>query len=499
MARRNVVLVAMALGLLAIDLDFTMVNLGLAAMQRDLDTSLPELQWVVNAYTLALAGSVVVAGRLGDAFGRKRVYLGGVLLFAAAAIAAALAPSVGVLIGTRAIQGLGAATVYAVSLAILSDAFPPAERGRAIGIWTAVAATGLAAGPLVGGAVVEKSSWRWMFVLLVPIAAGSVALTLFAARESRDDSAPPSFDVVGAVVSALGLVALVTLLIQGGSWGLSSAASVALALVVIVAVPAFVLVERRARVPLLDLALFTNGGFLGAVVTSFTLAFVAFAVLFFVPLDFQHVRERSALASGLLLLPCTVTWALTSLAAGRVVSRIGTRVPMAIGLAITAAGLAVLAWADAPLGVVLVALGAIGTGIGLAFAPMTTAALNAVPTAKAGMASGALLMVRMVGASFGVAICGALFQWLEGRELGALDRTLSRADVDDATALLAGTDSARQLLERLPTVVGDRIVAVANDAFQAGFTGAMALAAGVAALSALLVFFLGRRAPDAPG
>jgi EmrB/QacA subfamily drug resistance transporter len=493
------VLVAMALGLLCINLDFTMVNLGLADMQRDLDTSLPELQWVVNAYTLAQAGSMVVAGRLGDRFGRKRVYLSGVLLFTAAAIAAALAPSIGVLIGTRAIQGLGAATVYAVSLAILSDAFPPAERGRALGIWTATAAIGLAAGPLVGGAVVENSSWRWMFVLLVPFAASSFVLTLVAARESRDESGPPSFDVLGAVVSALGLVALVTLLIQGGSWGLTSAATIALALAVIVAVPGFVLVERRARVPLLELDLFKKGGFLGAAVTSFSLAFVAFAVLFFVPLEFQHVRGHSALVSGLLLLPTTVTWALTSLAAGRVVGRIGTRVPMAIGLAVTAGGLAVLMWADAPIGVFLVALAAIGTGIGLSFAPMTTAALNAVPTAKAGMASGALLMVRLVGASFGVSTCGALFQWLEARELGVLDGTLSRADVEDATAVLAGTESARQLLERLPTVIGDRIVAIANDAFQAGFTGAMALAAAVAGVSAVLVFFLGRRTSSAPG
>ena len=490
-------LVAMALGLLSINLDFTVVNLGLAAMQQDLGTSLSELQWVVNAYTLALSGSVVIAGRLGDAFGRKRVYLGGVLLFTAAAIGAALAPSVEVLIGTRAIQGLGAATVYTVSLAILSDAFPPAERGRALGIWTAVAAFGLAAGPLVGGAVVESASWRWMFVLLVPFAAGSIALTLVAARESRDETAPRSFDLAGALASAVGLVALVTLLVQGGDWGLGSAQTIVLALVVLVAVPAFVVVEHRARVPLLDLGLFRNGGFLGAAVTSFTLAFVAWAVLFFLPLEFQHVRDESTLTSGLLLLPCTVTWALTSLAAGRVVGRIGTRIPMAVGLAVTAAGLAVLALHEPPLGVVLVALAAIGVGIGLAFAPMTTAALNAVPTAKAGMASGAVLMARMVGATFGVATCGALFKWLEDRELGALDTALSRADVDDATELLAGTESAQQLLDRLPAAAADRVVAVANDAFAAGLTGAMALAAGLAALSAVLVFFLGRRSASA--
>jgi EmrB/QacA subfamily drug resistance transporter len=484
----------MALGLLAINLDFTVVNLGLAAMQRDLDTSLGELQWVINAYSLALAGTVVVAGRLGDTYGRKRVYVVGVICFAAAAVGAALAPSVEVLIATRGVQGVGAATVYTVSLAILSDAFPPAERGRALGIWAAVAAVGLAAGPLVGGAIVEAASWRWIFVLLVPFAAGSIILTLVAARESRDESSTRSLDLAGALTSSVALVALVALLIQGESWGLASAQSLVLIAAVLVAAPLFVLVERRARAPLLDLSLFRNGGFLGASVASFALAFVAWALLFFVPLDFQHARGYSTFAAGLLLLPCTVLWAATSLGTGRVVARFGTRLPMAAGVGLTAVGLSLLALREPPLGVVLVGLGVAGTGIGLAFAPMTKAALDAVPTAQAGMASGAVLMTRMIGASFGPAACGAVFRWLENRELGELSGTLSRAEIPDVTALLAGTVNAELLLERLPHAVAERVVAAADDAFAAGLTGAMALAAIVAAVAAVLVFVLGRPA-----
>src|SRR2546430_7240007 len=224
MARRSWVLLAMALALLSINLDFTVVNLGLADMQRDLGTSLSELQWVINGYTLALAGTVVLAGRFGDSLGRKRVFLAGLITFTGAAIAAALAPSVGVLIATRVLQGLGAATVYTVSLAILGNAFPPQERRRALGIWTAVAALGLAAGPLVGGAVVETGSWRWIFVLLVPFAAASAVITWIAVRESRDEKAPRSLDVVGVISSTIGLVALATLLIESGSWGVASPA-----------------------------------------------------------------------------------------------------------------------------------------------------------------------------------------------------------------------------------------------------------------------------------
>jgi EmrB/QacA subfamily drug resistance transporter len=457
LSQRSWVLVAMALGLLSINLDFTVVNLALAPMQRDLDTSLTDLQWVINSYLLALGGAVVIAGRLGDAFGRKRVYLAGMLLFTAAALGAALAPSVEVLIGTRALQGLGAATVYTVSLAILDDAFPPEERGRALGIWTAVAALGLAAGPLVGGAVVEGASWRWIFVLLVPFAAASFVITLSLVRESRDETAPRAVDVPGAVASAVALVALVMLFVEARGWGLFSLRTAITAGVAFVAGSAFVVAERHARVALLELSLFRNRGFLGASVASFALAFVAWAALFFLPLDFQHVRGHSALVSGLLLLPCTALWALTSLATGRVVARVGTRLPMAAGLLLTAIGLALLAIRDPALPIVLAALAVVGIGIGLAFAPMTAAGLNALPASKAGMASGALLMTRMVGASFGVATSGALFGYLEDREL---------AEVHDSA-----------------------------EAFSYALTGAMALAAGVAAVAAVLVFVLGRIPP----
>jgi EmrB/QacA subfamily drug resistance transporter len=483
----------MALGLLSINLDFTVVNLGLAQMQRDLDTSLADLQWVINGYTLALSGSVVIAGRLGDALGRKRVYLAGVLAFTAAAAAAALAPSVEVLIGARAVQGLGAATVYTVSLAILSDAFAPEERSRALAIWTAVAALGLAAGPLVGGSVVESVSWRWIFVLLVPFALGSFAIAFAAVRESRDEMAPRSIDIGGVVMSAVALVALASLLIQVGTWGIASVASAIVAGVVLVAVPAFVVIERRASVPLLELALFANGRFLGAVIASFVLAFVAWAALFFLPLDFQHVRDDSTLVSGVLLLPCTVLWALTSLATGRIVQRVGTRLPMAAGLALAAAGLALLAVRDPALEVVLAALAVVGTGIGVAFAPMTAAALNAVPAAKAGMAAGALLMTRMVGATFGVATSGAVFTSLQNRKLDALEQPLSRADIADVTALLSGSASAADALSRFPPATARVLVADAAEAFSYGLTGVMALSGAVAAIGAVLVFVLGRR------
>ena len=445
----------MALGLLSINLDFTVVNLGLADLQRDLHTSLSELQWVINAYTLGLAGSVVLAGRLGDLVGRKRVYVVGLLAFTLAAVAAALAPTVGVLIATRAVQGLGAATVYTVSLAILGDAFPPAERGRALGIWTAVAAVGLAAGPLVGGAVVESASWRWIFVLLVPFALASLVITLLAARESRDNAASRSFDVAGAAASAVALVALATLLIEVANWGVASARTATLAVVAGVAAALFVVVERRAPSPLIELELFRNRRFLGVSVSSFVLAFAAWAVLFFVPLDFEQARGHSTLASGLLLLPCTVSWALVSLATGRVVGRLGTRLPMAIGVALTAVGLLLLALREPPEAVVLVALAVVGSGIGLAFAPMTKAALDAVPAAKAGMASGALLTTRMIGATFGPAACGAVFRSLQRHA--------------------SGGQAAR---------------------FASGLTGAMLLAAALAAAGAALVFVLGRNAPN---
>jgi MFS family permease len=277
-------------------------------------------------------------------------------------------------------------------------------------------------------------------------------ITAIAVRESRDEGAPRSLDVVGVISSTVGLVALATLLIESGSWGVASPAGGVLVAIVLASGAAFVFAERRARVPLLDLALFRNGRFLGASVTSFVLAFVAWAALFFLPLDFESARGYSTLMSGLLLLPCTITWALVSLAAGRIVARAGTRLPMAAGVALTAVGLILLALHAPPIAVVLVALAIVGTGIGLAFAPMTKAALDAVPAAHAGMASGAILMTRMVGATFGPAACGAAF----------------RAAQESASGSAAST-------------------------FATALTAAMALAAGLAALGACLVFVLGRK------
>jgi EmrB/QacA subfamily drug resistance transporter len=331
---------AMALGLLSINLDFTVLNVALGDMQRDLETSVSDLQWVINAYTLTLAPGVVIAGRLGDIYGRRRLFLGGTALFAVAAAGGALAPDVWFLAGARAAQGVGAAALYALSLAIISDVFPERERGRALGIWAGVAATAIAGGPLVGGIVVDALGWRYVFVLLLPFAIGCIALTAVSVPESRDEETPRVTDMAGVLLAAFGLTALVFVFIESRAWGWLSLRTGVLAVLAVVTLTAFVAVERRRFAPLVDLGLFRNARFVGANTTSFALPFVVWAMLFFQPLYFQRIRGDSPLIAGVALLPATVAWGGLSLFAGRLIGAFGTRRLMASGMALLALGMA---------------------------------------------------------------------------------------------------------------------------------------------------------------
>lgn len=440
-SRRWLALGAISLGLLSINLDFTVVNLALDDIQKRLGASVSELQWVMNGYAIAIAATVLLAGRLGDLRGRKRFFMLGLALFACSAATAAAAPDVWSLIASRIAQGVGAAFLYTLSIALIGAIFPPEERSRAIGIWSGVATSALAIGPLVGGAIVGAASWRWIFVMLIPLTLVALVLTYLLVPESRDEAAAPLADRTGVVTSVVGLVAVITVLDEGHNWGFGSPRIVVLALVGVSALVAFTAVELRKRSPLLDVSLVRNPRFLAANFTSFALTFAWWIILFFESLRLQDVRGERPVIAGLLLLPGTVAVSTLSFYAGRVVTKVGTRVAMAGGMLIAAAGCAILPFGGE--GAALVALFVTGVGVGLSFAPQTAAALNAVPPERSGEAAGFLLLTRMVGSGFGVGLGGTLFLALGG--------------------------------------------------FPSGFTGALELSAGVLVLAALGVLALGER------
>jgi EmrB/QacA subfamily drug resistance transporter len=308
------------------------------------------------------------------------------------------------------------------TLSIITNAFPPSERGKAIGTWAGVSAAALAIGPVVGGFLVEHVSWQSIFLLNVPVAAGAVVVTLLAARESRDESAPPRADVPGVLTISAGLAALVLALVESNGWGWGSARIGALLAVAALSLVAFAVAETRSRAPMVDFSLFRSRSFLGANIVAFVVSFAMLGMFFFLALYLQNIHGYSALQVGVRFLPTTVIIILAGPLAGRLTDRVGPRTPMAAGLAAVAVS---LFWqghldVDTPFAQLVGPFALMGLGMGLTMAPMSTAAMNAVEPAKAGVASGILSMSRMVGGTFGVATLGALVTAVGRSRLGDL-------------------------------------------------------------------------------
>jgi EmrB/QacA subfamily drug resistance transporter len=393
-------------------IDNTVVNVAIPSIQTALNASLTTLEWTVNAYTLGIAVFLVTGGRLGDLFGRKRVFITGIVLFALASVAVAVAPTAGAIVAARGAQGLAAALLMPGTLSILSDAFSPHERGRAIGIWSGVAGIALVIGPLLGGAVIEVVSWRAIFLINVPISIVAVALTLAAVRESRDERGAREIDVPGIATLSTALATVTLALIEGNDWGWGSPAIVGLFAASALATAAFVAVERRTSAPILDLAWLRSRPISGPTVASTGIAFVMFGMLFFVTIYLQRVLGYSPLEAGAAFLPMTVLVAVSAPVAGTLADRFGIRIPAVAGLLLAAAAMLVASRVSATsgYGLIVPAFALMGVAIGFAITPTSTAVMNAVSPSQAGVAAGFVSMTRMVGGTLGVAVLGAVFQ-----------------------------------------------------------------------------------------
>ncbi|HET6865963.1 MAG TPA: MFS transporter [Solirubrobacteraceae bacterium] len=403
-------LAAMCFALFMLMLDNTVVNVALPSIQRDLHASLASLEWTVNAYTLTLAVLLVTGGRLGDIFGRRRMFLFGVVVFGLSSLAIGFAPTDGFLVAFRAVQGVGAAFMMPATLSIITQAFPPEQRGTAIGTWAGVSALALAIGPVVGGFLTEYVSWRAIFFINPPIAVVAVAVTLFATQESRDETVDRTVDYAGIAAVTVGLTALVLALVEANSWGWGSARVISLLVVAAIALPLFVLIERRAKAPIVNFAFFTSRTFLGANMVAFLISFAMFAQFFFLTLYLQNILGYSPLQTGIRFLPATIMIIIMGPLAGRLTDRVGSRPLMTLGLVIVAISLGIESrlTVHSGYGLLLPGFVLMGLGMGLVMSPMSTAAMNSVDRTKAGAASGLLSMIRMVGSTFGVAVMGAL-------------------------------------------------------------------------------------------
>jgi EmrB/QacA subfamily drug resistance transporter len=410
--RRWWTLGAMCFALFMIMLDNTVVNVALPSIQNDLHTSLSNLEWTINAYTLSFAVLLATGGRLGDIFGRRRGFLIGVTLFAVSSATAGLAPSAGWLVASRVVQGVGASFMMPATLSIVTNVFEPHERGKAIGTWAGVSALALAIGPVVGGLLTEHVSWRAIFYLNIPVAVAAIVTTLFAVKESRDETVGREVDYLGVGTLTAGLTALVLALIEANSWGWGSTPIVLLLGGSVVMLAAFVAVELRVPAPMVEFRLFASRNFVGSNLVALVVTFAMLAQFFFIALYMQDILGLSPLEAGVRFLPATLMIVAFAPVAGRLTDRLGARWLITGGLVLVSAALYWLTtidmnttYADIWPSFVLM-----GLGMSLVMSPMSTAAMNAVVETKAGIASGILSMSRMIGGTLGVAVIGAVFQ-----------------------------------------------------------------------------------------
>jgi EmrB/QacA subfamily drug resistance transporter len=394
-------------GLFLLMLDSTVVAVALPSIRHDIGASSQGLQWVMNGYLLAITVFVVTAGRLGDMFGRKRLFLIGTLTFALGSAVSGLAGDELTLICGRLLQGLGAAPMLPLSLAIVCNVFPAEEQARALGIWAGISAVALAIGPLAGGALVELD-WRVIFWINLPVAAIAVAITMLAAPESSDPGAGHRVDLPGLVTLSAGLTSVVLALVQARVW--SETATIALAVCGLASLWGFWRIEHRTRSPIVDFELFRNGPYLGASAAAFALVGAYWSVMFFQSQYLQDVRGHSAVLSGLLILPVTLPMVVISPLSGRLIGRFGARRLMTVGMAFSVLGLLVLTQVgpESPYGLLLAGYLPFGVALGLVYAPMSSAAMAAMPAEKVGIASGVLSMDRVMAGTIALAATGAL-------------------------------------------------------------------------------------------
>lgn len=398
-------------GLFILMLDSTVVALALPSIRHDIGASAEGLQWAINGYLLLIAILVVTAGRLGDMFGRKRLFLLGMAVFALGSALSGAADDQQALIAGRVLQGIGAAPMLPLSLAIVCNVFPAGKQARALGIWAAISALALAIGPLAGGLLVEVE-WRAIFWINLPIAAVGIAIMALAAPESTDPGSSRHVDVPGLIALSLGLTAAILALIQSRAWG--GVTTAALALGGLAALWAFWRIEHRSREPIVDFALFRNGPYFGACAAAFTLVGSYWVAMFFQPQYLQDVRGHSAVLSGLMIMPITVPMVVISPLSGRLIARFGARGLMTVGMSCGVAGLLVLTRLEASsaYGLLLAGYLLFGIALGLVYAPMSTAAMAAMPAEKVGIASGVLAMDRVMAGAIALAATGAVFHAL---------------------------------------------------------------------------------------
>ncbi len=478
------ILTATILGTSLAFIDATAVNVALPALQTAMHATVSDVQWVVEAYALLLAALLIAGGSLGDLYGRRKIFVAGVTLFALASACCGLAPSIGWLVLARGVQGVGAALLVPGSLALISVSFAVNERGRAIGTWSGFTAITATVGPVLGGWLVEHASWRYVFFINLPLAAIVVVITLWQVPESHNPEIGARLDWPGALLATIGLGALTFALIEAPRRGPGAAVVGAIGICAIVA---FLIVEARTPSPMVPLGLFRSRNFSGANLLTFFLYAAFGGFLFFLPLNLIQVQHYSATEAGGALVPLILLIFLLSRWSGGLIARYGAQLPLTIGPLIAASGFILLllpGTAAEYWKAIFPGVAALGLGMAVSVAPLTTVVMSAVSEDEAGVASGINNAVSRTAGLLAVGVFGLMLYGAFGH---ALDNGLRRLSL--SAAELQYVNEQRPRLAAIETDDG-RVKDAVDQAFLSGYRTILLVAAGLSIASALTAAFV---------
>ncbi len=496
--RRWIALVFLGISLLVISLDTTVVNLALPSISRDLGASSSQLQWVVDAYILVFASTLLTLGVIGDRIGRKRTLQVGLAGFFLFSLGGALSNSSNMLIGMRAMMGLAGSAMMPATLSIITATFrQPRERAQAIALWAAVFALGSGIGPLVGGYLLEHFEWQSVFLINLPVLAIGLAGGYFFIQESRDQH-PRRVDLAGSLLSIAGMFALVYGIIEAGQTSWTQPRVLYCFAAAAVLLGAFAVSQWRSSHPMLPLAFFKNMSFTGANMALTLVSFAMFGIMFFVSQYFQSVQEYTPLQAGVRLLPMAGMSFVAAVASARIALRIGTKATIALGILIAAGGLFYLfgiAEVDTAYGLIVIGMCGTSLGMGLTMSPATNSVMGSLPVDKAGIGSAMNDTTRMLGGALGIAVLGTI---MNGIYIDHIDATLgalpgpvleaARSSIQGAH-IIAGNVASGAIPGVDPSLAGT-LVATANQAFVSGMIRAMMVAGIIMGVTSVLSFII---------
>jgi EmrB/QacA subfamily drug resistance transporter len=458
-------------------IDFTIVNTALPAIQSNLGAQVTQLQWIINAFMLAVAASMVIGGRLADLYGRRLWLYVGMAIFGLASLGAGLSPNINFLIGFRALQGIGVALLYTVPVSIVTHAFPDATRGKATGILVGVNGFGLAIGPVIGGILVSAIGWRWIFLVNIPIILASIFICTKSLVESRSNEENAKIDWPGFILLLIGSPALIFATAQGSIWGWSSLPVLSLYAIAVISLLAFYFIEQKSTSPIIQFHLFTNRTFIAGLIANFALAFYYCIAFFLIPLYLHTVRGEEAYTIGLMLLPITLLVAILSPLVGGAVDKFGAKMVLLVGFSFFALSAILQHFFTeiSPLMLIMVAFVCMGIGWACILSPSIVATLSSVPQNNSGVAMGSLGTLHNFGGALGLALGTLVYSAFAQKNLLAQGLTLKIS----AAQLVSDPENALHTLS----------AQTVKQFFLYGYHGAMSLLFVISILAFLLVLF----------